>query len=135
MNFDSTKQIIQAATYKLNINNSHLAGILGVSERTLFDWIQKPVEEIPPKGKRLIRLMEVIEYIGKYYPNQSSANRMMSILQDGRVPMGGADEETNSMALISYVAAFPEERGWVANVAAAIKDYISEENGDARAAV
>jgi hypothetical protein len=105
----------------LAINRSYLAGMLGVSERTLVEWRNRTPSELPPKARRLLRLIEVIEMIEK--SGAGKGVEILRILQNGRVPLGGEDEDTGSVSLVGYINAFPEDGGWRANVSQAVEEF------------
>jgi hypothetical protein len=120
MRMDSVKQMVDFSLDRLGVNRAYLAGLLGVSERTLSDWQNKQVGELLHKGRRLQRLVEVIHFIER----ERGRTVIMDVLQNGRVPMDGDDEDSNSIALIGYITAFPEEHGWIANVRAALDEHL-----------
>ena len=107
MHYDSTGQMIDDMLETLSVSKTRLAAMLGVSERTLTDWRSKGVGDLRTKALRLARLCEVVAELRKLAPETKPLN----ILEDGRVPVS-ADDELDSITLLAYVNAYPEERGW-----------------------
>ena len=108
----------------LGVSKAQLAGMLMVTERSLYDWAVRPADELPPKGRRLVRLVEVVdELVVLMQKHDIPLDKMRSVLNDGAVPINYGDADDPPMSLISYVTAFPEEHGWKANVTAAVLDY------------
>ena len=95
-----------------------MQAMLGVSERTLTDWRSKGVGDLRTKALRLVRLCDVVAEVHRLAP----ATKPLDVLEDGRVPVSG-DDEIDSITLLAYVNAYPEEKGWLANVDAAVQDY------------
>lgn len=116
-------ELLKKISSALGVTHTQLAAMLLVSERSIYDWARRPVDELPPKGLRLLRLGEVVDELHIVMPkNDLDPGRMLAILSDGVVPIT-FDEDSGPMTLISYITAFPEDRGWRANVTAAALDY------------
>ena len=123
---ESVTDITREVLSDLAISKGQLASLLMVTERSLYDWTQKSVNAIPPKGRRLIRLYQVIQELDAQIPKFSlRKDSIHKVLRDGRIPISETDEDGgDSMTLISYIVEFPDDHGWVANVKAAIQDYV-----------
>jgi hypothetical protein len=123
---ESVMDIAREVLSDLAISKGQLAALLMVTERSLYDWTQKNVNTIPPKGRRLIRLHQAIQELNAQMPKFSlRKDSVLKVLRDGRIPISESDEDGgDSMALISYIVEFPDDHGWVANVQAAIHDYV-----------
>jgi hypothetical protein len=122
MRMDSVRQMIDFSLERLGVNRAYLGGLLGVSERTISEWQNKQIGDLPPKGKRLQRLVEVVNFI-EHERGILPTSEIMNVLQNGRIPMDGDDEDSNSISLIGYITAFPEEHAWIANARSAMDDY------------
>ncbi len=65
---DNLKQASEALVVVLGVHNkTMLAGLLGVTERSLQDWEKKPMRELTPKAKRLTLLYQLAQYIEKHF--------------------------------------------------------------------
>lgn len=116
--------LLKKVSPALDITHTQIAAMLMVTERSLYDWAKRAVDELPPKGHRLARLAEVVDELRVVMPKfDVSSDRMLAVLNDGTVPINYDADSDTSMTLISYITAFPEDRGWRANVTAAVMDY------------
>lgn len=116
--------LLKKVSSALGITHTQLAATLMVTERSLYDWAKRPVDELPPKGLRLSRLAEVVDELQIVMPkNDLNPERMRAVLTDGVVPITFDEDSDIPMTLISYITAFPDDRGWKANVTAAVLDY------------
>ncbi len=121
-NFDSVPQAIDMLVRALGRNQTYLAALLGISERTLSEWRSRGVGELPPKALRLVRLKDAVDYL--LNQKKIAATELVDVLNNGRVPISPPiDEDNDSMALVAYLTAFPEERAWMPAVDAALEDY------------
>lgn len=115
----------------LNINRSRLAALLGTSEKSILEM--EKFDRIVYCDNGLKRLCQAVELIEKEERNSRSA---LYILENGRVPLShdSDDEDSNSISLIGYITAFPDDVGWVANVFFAIGDYHGQnrQNGESQ---
>lgn len=113
------KDIIYGLLRKLDIDESRLASMLAVSVVTVRDWREQSAAELAKgKGNRLVRLNQVVDYLVAKISD--APERILEILEDGRVPIADAGED-DSISLISYICAAPEDMGWEANVNEAIR--------------
>lgn len=122
--FDGIRGAIAVVTNILGINETYLAGFLGVTEKSLNEWKRLGSGELTPKAKRLKRLYEVIEFIRDQYPKVSS-NEIKSVLENGRITIDPDDEEDGTTALLSFILAEPEFKYWPAIVKEAVEDYLA----------
>ena len=118
MRHDSTGQMIDFMRKALGISNTRLAALLGVSDRTLTEWRSKGVGDLRTKARRLVRLCDVVAKLQELAPQVPPLN----VLEDGCLPVAD-DEEIGSITLLSYVNAYPEDKGWRPCVTAALDDY------------
>ncbi len=116
---DSTKQMVHFLTEELSINNSYLAGMLGVSEKSLNDWKSLPMGDLTPKAKRLMRLFQVISYLKTNF-KEVSHKEYKNVLLNGRIVLDPNDEEDGTTSLMSFVISEPEAKAWPAIVEAAV---------------
>lgn len=122
---DSIKEAVSTITKLFKINETHLAGFLGVSEKTLNDWKKRGMGELPPRAKRLVRLYSVVQYLQnehKEIPEPSYKN----LIENGRVILDPSDPEDGSTSLISYICAEPEATAWVACVEQVVKEFVRD---------
>jgi len=117
---DSTKEMIHKLTELLKINNAYLAGMLGVSEKSLNDWKGLGLGDLTPKAKRLKRLFEVVVYLKNKHPG-IVASDYSKLLINGRVTIDPHDEEDGSTALINFVVSEPDAKIWVGAVEEAVR--------------
>lgn len=123
---DSTKQMIQVALDKLHISPTQLAGMLGVSERSLNEWKTLGLGDLTPKAKRLSRLFEVLSFISENYEKMGTLN-YMKILMDGQITLDPDDEEFGITSLMTFITSDPENKAWVANVKEAMASFENNE--------
>src|ERR1039458_5124159 len=110
-NFDSVPQAIDTLIHKLGRNQAYLAGLIGVSERTLSEWRSRGVGELPPKAARFVRLKNAVDYL--LTQKKVAETELVDVLNNGRVPISQPiDEDNDSMALVAYLTSFPEEQAW-----------------------
>lgn len=124
--FDSTRGAITYLTTTLGINDSYLAGFLGVSEKSLHSWKPLGPGDLTPKAKRLKRLFEVVSYLESEFPKIPKA-RYKSFLENSRITINPNDEDDGSVALITFIIEEPDTKAWVGSVREAIENYFGEE--------
>ena len=108
----------------LGINRTQLAALLGVSDRAVSEWMTKPIKELTTtKALRLRRLTDVVSHLMAKLGSGYRPELGRKVIEDGRVPLAGVGDD-DTVTLISYVCACPEEQGWPANVDAALADYM-----------
>jgi hypothetical protein len=121
---DLASYLLSNILEKLAISRTQLAAMLMVTDRTLYDWADRQVSELPPKGRRLARLWQIINELESVIPEFGlSQDHITAILNDGRIPVESDDDESDSMSLVSYITAHPDDHGWKANVHVAVQDY------------
>lgn len=123
---DSTKQMIHFALEKLQISNTQLAAMLGVSEKSLNDWKNLQMGDLTPKAKRLKRLYEVLSYLEHTYGKMLNLN-YMKILIDGLIVLDPSDEEFGHTTLLTFITSDPENTAWVGNVKMAMESFEPDE--------
>jgi len=115
----------------LSIDRSRLAALLGTSKKSILEM--EKFDRVVYSDNGLKRLCQAVELIEKEERNSRSA---LYILENGRVPLShdNDDEDSNSISLIGYITAFPDDVGWVANVFFAIGDYHGQnrQNGESQ---
>lgn len=131
--FDHPAQAIAELINWLGISDTHLAGLLGVTPKSLADWKKRAPGELPPKAGRLVRLYEVVHYLQKRHPEFSS-NTLKNILENGRLVIDPSDDEEGSMSLLGFIVEEPTARVWASCVDQVVEDYkpILEAAGKAR---
>lgn len=117
----SPKQIVMNLMDMLDTSPTSLAGMLGVSERSLSDWKGRTLANLPPKAHRLTRLYEVVKMVKTLRPDYST-QKIKALLENGRIPLGGADDE-ESISLIGYIQAEPTAKTWQSCLQSAIEDF------------
>ena len=120
--FDNTRQAIESLKNALQMNDSYLAGFLGVTEKSLHSWKSMQAGELSPKSMRLKRLFEVVEYL------QEKASHLpqkyyRQFIENSRVIVDTEDEEEGSISLIGFINSEPENNAWVHVVKDAIHEY------------
>jgi hypothetical protein len=108
----------------LNIDRSRLAALLNMEEKSILEM--EKFDRVVYCDNGLKRLCQVVEMIEK---EERSGRSALYILENIGIPLthGKHDEFgnyiENSILLIDYVTAFPDDVGWVANVFFAMGDY------------
>ncbi len=122
---DNLKQASEILTGTLGVNRTLLAGLLGVTERSLQEWEKKPLGDITPKAKRLELLYNLIRFMEQKYP-KVPAKMYREILENSRVVIDQDDPEDGSTSLMNMVISDPEEKYWPQIANSAIKEYLDE---------
>jgi hypothetical protein len=108
----------------IGVNRIQLAALLGVSDRAIADWVPRALEELTTtKGLRLRRLAEVAAHLQAKLGGSYTPELCRKVIEDGRVPLEGVGDD-DTVSLISYICACPDEKGWPANADAALADYL-----------
>lgn len=122
---DSLKQASDLLTGVLGVNRTMLAGLLGVTERSMSDWEKKDLGDITPKAKRLVLLYQLVRFIEQKYP--AVPHKMYrEILENARVEIDPEDSEDGSVSLMNMVISDPDEKYWPQIANSAIKEYLDE---------
>jgi hypothetical protein len=124
--FDSTRGAITYLAATLGINDSYLAGFLGVSEKSLHSWKPLGTGDLTPKAKRLKRLFEVVSYLESEFPNIPKS-KYKSFLESARITIDPNDEDDGSVVLITFIIEEPETKAWVGVVREAVENHFGEE--------
>lgn len=123
---DNLKQATDILVNALGVNNrTMLAGLLGVTERSLQEWEKKPLGEITPKAKRLVLLYNLVRYIEQQFP-MVPAKMYREILENSRVVIDPDDLEDGSTSLMNMVISDPEEKYWPQIATSSITEYLKE---------
>lgn len=122
---DSIKQAVAVITKIFKINETHLAGFLGVSEKSLNDWKKRGMGDIPPKAKRLVRLFEVVQYLQNKHGEIPEAS-YKNLIENGRITIDPNDHDDGTTSLLSYICAEPEARAWVPCVEEVVREFIRD---------
>lgn len=120
--FNSIKQASKLLMRNLDISKSNLAGMVGVSERTLDEWGKASIDDFASKSNRLIALYNVVRLIKKERPN-ISAKDCRCFLYNSRIVFDPEDEEEGSVSMISFILAHPEEKDWISAYNSALEEY------------
>lgn len=123
---DNLKQASDLLTDVLGVNRTMLAGLLGVTERSMSDWEKKALGDITPKAKRLVLLYQLVRFIEEKHP-KIPQKMYREILENSRVVIDPEDSEDGSVSLMNMVITDPEEKYWAQIADSAIKEYLEEE--------
>lgn len=123
---DSFKQAIEVLCGVLKVNRTMLAGLVGVTEKSLQDWEGRGIGDATPKSKRLELLYKVAMFIEKNHPNLNY-NYYRRVLENS-VIVFDVDSEDGYTTIMNLIIDTPEETYWQPLVQAAVKDYLSETN-------
>lgn len=122
---DSLKQASELLTGVLGVNRTMLAGLLGVTERSMSDWEKKALGDITPKAKRLVLLYELVRFIEEKY-SSVPAKMYREVLENSRVVVDPDDLEDGTVSLMNMVISDPEEKYWPQIANSAIQEYLNE---------
>lgn len=122
--FDSVKQAINTLTKLMGINETYLAGMLNVTEKSLNEWKKLGAGDLTPKALRLKRCFEVATYIQKNFSESIKTSEIKNVLENGRITLDPDDEDDGTTALISYILAHPDGI-WVPVTKEAVENYLS----------
>lgn len=128
---DNLKQATDLLIGVLGVNRTMLAGLLGVTERSMADWEKKALGDITPKSKRLVLLYQLVRFIEEKHP-KIPQKMYREILENSRVVIDPEDLEDGSISLMNMVITDPEEKYWVQIADSAIKEYLEEEGYNSR---
>lgn len=102
-------------------NRTFLAGLLGVTERSLTDWEKMDTNNYSPKAKRLILLNQIISLMCKEFPDSNHYD----LLCNSRIVIDPKDKEDGEISLINFILSDPDNTFWYQISKSAITDYIS----------
>ena len=122
---DNLKQASEQLTRLLGVSRTMLAGLLGVTERSMSEWEKKSLNDITPKAKRLLLLYNLVRYIEQKYP-KVPAKMYREILENSRVIFDPNDLEDGSISLMNMVISDPDEKYWPQIAGSAINEYLEE---------
>ena len=125
--FDSYKHAIETLCPTLGVSRTTLAGMLGITERSLSEWENLGTGDSTPKSKRLLLLYNVVRLFSKEFPKMP-AKAYKEVLENSRVIFDPDDEEDGSISLINLIVAEPEEKCWVDTTKHAVGDYLAYSN-------
>jgi transcriptional regulator with XRE-family HTH domain len=124
--FDSYKQASTTLREAFGVNRTHLAGLMGVTEKSLLDWESRPVGDGTPKSKRLELLYEVTRFINSKFPELESVY-YRRVLENSIVIFDHEDEE-GFITLMNLIVHDPSVQYWQPIVEKSITDYLAETN-------
>ena len=119
---DNTAQAVSQLIEWLDINETYLAGFLGVSPKSLGEWKKRGVGELPPKGLRLARLFEVVSYLLDKH-KEIPVREYKGLLENGRIVIDPNDDDEGSISLLNFIIEEPSARVWVPSVEQVVKEY------------
>ena len=122
---DSIKQAIAELTSTLGMNETYLAGFLGVTEKSLNDWKKLGMGNLTPKARRLVRLYEVVSYLNSEH-REIRTSVYKSLIENGRLITDPSDEEEGSMSLLNFIIEEPSAKVWTSPVEKVVQDFISD---------
>lgn len=122
---DNLRQASNELTETLGINKTMLAGLLGVTERSMLEWEKKSLSDITPKSKRLVLLYNLVRFMEQKYPTISK-KMYRELLENSRVVIDPDDLEDGSISLMNMVINDPDEKYWPQIASSAIENYLEE---------
>lgn len=122
---DNLRQASEQLTELLGVNRTMLAGLLGVTERSMSEWEKKAMGEITPKAKRLALMYNLVRFIEQKYP-AVPPKMYREILENSRVIIDHDDPEDGSISLMNMIISDPDEKYWPQIAGSAIKEYLEE---------
>lgn len=121
--FDNINQAVSELSSWLGINETYLAGFLGVSPKSLTDWKKRSVGDLPPKASRLVRLYEVVCYLRKHYPDLQKNYK--GLLENGHIVIDPENEDEGTISLLNFILEEPNAKAWVPCVNHVVAEYRS----------
>ncbi len=123
---DSVRQALEELKEALGLSHDYLAGLLGVTGRSLDEWKKKGMGDLRGKVQRLIRLHQVLHYV-ENNPRRIQKKDLRNFLENARITVDPDDEEDGTVSLINYIIHEPEATTWVACVKEAVSDFFGDE--------
>jgi hypothetical protein len=120
--FDNPNQAVTQLTDWLGINETYLAGFLGVSPKSLMDWKKRGSGDLPPKGLRLARLHAVVSYMRDRH-KEIPPQEYKGLLENGRLVIDPNDDDEGSISLLNFIIEEPNARVWASAVDHVVKEY------------
>ncbi len=121
--FDGYKHASEKLCSLLSINKTFLAGMLGVTDRSLTEWEGMGAGEETPKSKRLVMLYNVVRTISKEFP-MIPHKAYREVLENSRIVFDPDDEEDGSISLMNLVVTEPDEKFWFDATKSSVKSYL-----------
>jgi len=122
---DNLRQASEQLTELLGVSRTMLAGLLGVTERSMSEWEKKNLDNVTPKAKRLVLLYNLVRYMEEQFSLVPS-KMYRELLENSRVVIDPDDSEDGSVSLINMVISDPDEKYWPQIAGSAIKEYLEE---------
>jgi len=123
----ASKLVADQLMEALDLSQTGLASLLGVSERSLATWKKQGAKDTSPKAFRMLRLWKVIEYLrGRQIEGigtDLTPALMRAILENSRILLDEEDEGEGDISLIGYIRAYPKEKTWKTCLQFAINDF------------
>lgn len=120
--FNTPSQAIGQLTEWLGINETYLAGFLGVTPKSLADWKSRRPGELPPKAHRLVRLHAVVSYLKSRHPELPPRD-YKGLLENGRLTINPDDAEEGTISLLNFIISDPNAKVWAPCVDHVVVDY------------
>lgn len=118
------KQAVAELTRTLDIGETYLAGFLGVTEKSLNEWKKLDTGEPTPKARRLIRLLDVVEFL-KAKHSEIPASSYKALIENGRIVTDPYDAEDGSVSLLNFIIEDPRSITWVPCVEEVVREFVN----------
>lgn len=106
-----------------DISRTVLAGMLGVTERSLSEWDTRAIGDATPKALRLDLLFRVIGLIKSEFKDVP-AKMYREILENSRYVFDKEDEEDGSVSLLGLINSDPKNKYWETVSKECIRNYL-----------
>ena len=121
--------VIKMLCQKLDISEIQLAGLVGLTAKSLDKWRTLVADDyLPSKAKRILRLKDIIDRVErinkdmKYLSFTPNPKNLMAVLSSGRVEVDSRlDDDESSVSLLGLVN-LDEIEIWDVHIRAAIMD-------------
>lgn len=126
--FSSCRNAVEKSCLILACSKSQLSGYLGVTLKTLEEWVVNDQTSDLSKAKRLVRMYFILEYLLEAYPVASN-ERYKDILLNTRIIYDPDDDEDGMVSLIGLVNSGFDVEEDLKNIKQAIAVYVLETEG------
>jgi len=117
--FNYGLQVVDYLLSVLEIDRAGICGLLGVSDKTLAEWMGVS-ENANEKSMRLFKLAKVVEY---YLGREVSGADILNIIRTGEIRIDPIDDDITTLSLCHYINLFYDEVGWRAVADEAYDEY------------
>ena len=122
--YENYREVSEHVRSKMgNISKTMLAGLLGVTERSLSDWEGRMIGQATPKALRLELLFKVVLFLEKEFPKVPH-NMYREILDNSTFEFDNSDDEDGSISLIGMIVADPKNQYWRSIVKNSVSEYL-----------